>query len=178
MNHYAKNGNIDEFKKTLKKANGRKSPKHEIDRAKINLLKAIHDQDGFDSAKKLLATKIMKKEFLINLMKYKSKNLTLDEVDKLIKRNSQIHEFHHNIKSCLYVESANTSLKLKFDQITFDRVFEQLANMDRYIRDTYLFDLVGTTNDVNLIDKCMKLVHTPIYRREIKEYKQKMKNAM
>ena len=178
MNHYAKKGIIDEFKKALKKANGRKSPKHEIDGAKIILLKAIYDNDGYESAKKFLANKIMKKEFLIHLMMHMSKNLTLDEVDKLIEKNSQMHEFHHNIKSCLYVESARASLKLKFDQSTFDRVFEQLETMERYTRDTYLFDLAGTTNNVNLIDKCMKLIHTPIYKKEIKEYKLKMKNAM
>ena len=170
LRFYAKTGNSKDFIRTLKLCNARKSPKNEIDFCKIELLKSVCDKHGYQAAKELNESTIMKNKYLHNILIHYGGSMSICEIDDFLESNHKLESTITFLRSSMYVESADKNLRHNFKRDIFMKIIDHLSTEARYKRDGYLYNLIGISDDRELNRICAQLIHTPRLRADVKHF--------
>jgi hypothetical protein len=175
LRHFAERNDLENFKRVLPLSDGRKSPTHEIPWSKGILISKRVENDGFEAGLKLMNTRLFGNEFVLNLFRPLLPAIDLEEIDRIINNHPEFLVCHPHLKSTLYTEFAVSALKRSFDIEVFEKVLSHLSACEKESSDWEFFSLATTTEDLALIDKCRKLIRTPMVRKEVKRYVESIK---
>jgi hypothetical protein len=110
-------------------------------------------------------------KFYLHVLTLQINYLTMDELENIIDKNDEIRQDNPWIKEVIFTRFFvnETRKNGQYKQETFDRVFN-LLSQNSTSNDWHFCDIAGATKNIELINKCKKLIRTPHIKRELNAY--------
>lgn len=175
LKYFAKNGDLNNFKKRTKPSKPSKFPRGEVGNMKSILIEGYSKKQGYKKGLELLKNKYFEKVSSISTIRWNAKNLSIRKIDLILSQNPQIEEDTPYAKSDLYVlHFRENPITESIPSKTFEKVIEEILKIDkdekcgdgRY-RDFLFMDLGSSTRDLKQIKQCKSLIISPRIKKEL-----------
>lgn len=184
LKHFAKQGNLVEFKKRIKFCKTGKFPRNEINEFKLRLIQAYSEQNGIEKGIELCKTKLFGDKFTSAAIMWKASNMTLNEIDKTLENYLILEQINPYIKAELYAKHFFDKRFLMISEEEFERVCDEINNVDEKtkigdgkLRD-YLFNNLGSsTMNESHIRECKKRIKSSFYKKELNYHLKNIKEG-
>lgn len=174
LEHYAKNGNIEQFKKKIKPSKLGKFPRFGIEAYKYKLIEGYSRKKGIENAFKILEDKFFEKTHSISALRCFAHLLTLEEIDKYLNLYPRVLNETVSSKADLYVLHFREQSPIEIISAEFEKTLAEILKVendvkfgDLRLRDSLLCDLGSSTLIKNQALECKKHIISPIVKREL-----------
>lgn len=174
LEHYAKIGDIVQFKEKIKPSKLGKFPRHGIESYKYKVIEGYARRNGIDEAFLLLEDKYFEKTASISALRCFAKTLTLDEIDNYLHIYPRVLSETISARADLYVLHFSEQRPIEISKQNFEKTLIEILKQDKDVklgdlryRDSLLLDLGSSTTNKKQALECKKYIISPKVKTEL-----------
>ena len=183
LKFFAEQGNVKEFKERLKPSKPARFPKNHIGGYKHTLIENYSKQNGFKKGLELCKQKVFGEKFAMAAIRWYAHQISLKQIDNLIKKYPEILASNTDAKPELYVLHFHNQKPTEISENDFHKTTEEILKVNKDVkagdlrfRDYLFMDLGSSTIDIKQVRECRKQIISPKVKKELSYYIEHLKN--
>lgn len=176
LKYFASNGDLENYNLRLK-ACAIKRQSH-IDLEKSILIAAYTEKNGWKAGLELVKKKEFGTFFYLHFITPLAKILSLDKIENIFLLHPELFENNPFIRELTYVKYFTHEASKSLNLDTFNKVFNLLMQSKNGTNhDWQFFDIAVASKNIDVVEKCKKVIRTPHIHRELKPFLKTLKNT-
>lgn len=173
LEHYAAEGNLEEFSKTIKRCEPAKE-RNTIQRIKSKFISNYSEKNALNDTLKIVQHKLFGDKFIWSALEPQTKTISYQKMKDILDTNELLSQLKHDTKVQLLAETFFHHSKNNYDLNEFQEIYQLVYDLDPKIkagdvklRDWLLMQIGSNLNEIDLVVQCRKAIKNNHLKKEL-----------